>query len=292
MTPSEWQLRISDFKRNSGRYPPWELLDDLATESESVSTWEGFQQWYSMFQGHWCFRGHRMANWFLIPSLERERRLVSAEVGDRIHETYSPLDSRAYENSLREKFRHGANINVADPLPWMQHYSTPTTLMDWSYSPYVALYFALEKEPSEESAVWAIDLDWLEKRSGKRPLHAVVSEKPTLPNPRIIAQQGLFLRKVSEERTFSECLLGMVLEPPIPNRQVVSKLVLKRQQRKMLLEKLDGMGICHDSIYPGPESLDDLGQSLSKSLRTSLEAEAGEFKKSLVERMESRKGPS
>ncbi len=193
---------------------------------------------------------------------------------------------------MLEQFGRGVTANVVDPLPWMQHYSTPTTLMDWTYSPHVALYFALEKEPSEESAVWAIDLEWLEKRSIERPLHAIVSVRPVQPNPRLTAQQGLFLRKVSEERTFSECLLGMVLEPPVPNRQVVSKLVLKRQHRKMLLEKLDSMGICHDSIYPGPESLDDLGQSISKSLRSSLEAEAGEFKKSLVERMESRKGPS
>jgi hypothetical protein len=241
-----------------------------------------------------------MASWFLIPSLERERRLVTARVGDRIHETYPPFDARVYENSLREKFRRGANISVDDPLPWMQHFSTPTTLMDWTYSPYVALYFALEKEQPEQSAaqpdkgcaLWAIDLKWLEKRSGERPLHAIVPERPVQPNPRLTAQHGLFLRKASGERPFSECLLGMILEPPVAERQVVSKLVLERQHRMTLLKQLESMSIGHDSIYPGPESLDNLGRSLTEGLRTSLGSEADEFEKSLVERLESRAHPS
>lgn len=36
----------------------------------------------------------------------------------------------------------------------MQHYSCPTRLLDWTLSPYVALYFAVEQSPESDGAVW------------------------------------------------------------------------------------------------------------------------------------------
>jgi hypothetical protein len=50
-----------------------------------------------------------------------------------------------------------------DPLGWLaviQHYGAPTRLLDFTYSPYVALYFALrDRDPgeSEYAEVWGID---------------------------------------------------------------------------------------------------------------------------------------
>lgn len=47
----------------------------------------------------------------------------------------------------------------ADALGWlflMQHYRLPTRLLDWSQSPLVALYFALEEPDDNDAAVWAL----------------------------------------------------------------------------------------------------------------------------------------
>ena len=46
----------------------------------------------------------------------------------------------------------------------MQHYGAPTRLLDWSYSPFVATYFAIESSTGA-SAVWAINGDWLERKA-------------------------------------------------------------------------------------------------------------------------------
>lgn len=39
----------------------------------------------------------------------------------------------------------------------MRHYSVPTRLLDWSSSPYVALYFATETNLGEDCELWAFD---------------------------------------------------------------------------------------------------------------------------------------
>lgn len=45
-------------------------------------------------------------------------------------------------------------------LALMQHYEAPTRLQDWTYSFYVALFFAVDRaspERSDRSTVWAAD---------------------------------------------------------------------------------------------------------------------------------------
>ena len=57
-----------------------------------------------------------------------------------------------------------SDLPLDQKLSWlavMQHYGVPTRLLDFTYSPYVSLYFALRSQPEHyktvPAAVWAID---------------------------------------------------------------------------------------------------------------------------------------
>jgi len=56
--------------------------------------------------------------------------------------------------------------DVVGWLAAMQPYGVPTRFLDWSYSAYVALFFAVENPTAEEfAALWAIRTDTVVQRS-------------------------------------------------------------------------------------------------------------------------------
>lgn len=109
------------------------------------------------------FRGQPCARMGLVPKLMRAE--------------YAGAD----EAEIRYQFESRAIQLVAGGLPsgkWeryflMQHYGTPTRLLDWTGNPLVALYFALEAHPREDSprgkkshaecaaTIWVLAPGWL-----------------------------------------------------------------------------------------------------------------------------------
>lgn len=108
------------------------------------------------------FRGHHSASWSVLPSLWRQ---------------YGPDDERNFTNRFRARAssRHQSLPNYDNSAIWlslMQQYGLPTRLLDWTRSPLIGLYFALEayiyKEPSriEDAVLWILDPHVLNELEG------------------------------------------------------------------------------------------------------------------------------
>lgn len=94
------------------------------------------------FPNPYIFRGQASADWKLASSLERI-----------LGNTWSTDSVRRFEDYALDVFRSkfhlyaGENHEPKTRLGWLsllQHHGAPTRLLDFSESPYVALYFALE----------------------------------------------------------------------------------------------------------------------------------------------------
>ncbi len=265
------------------------------TYTESVKSWSEFLQWLSELQGSWCFRGQREASWLLSTSLDRAVRVELAN-------GYYHRERESTQRDLLFRFQQQAHNHVVnvpdidDTISWlalMQHYGAPTRLLDWSKSAFVALHFALVEEPQEEaacSAVWAINLKWLEEQerefaqsgsltspysrddfnakakcvndyirdsNNNKPI--IICIDPLKISERMVAQQGTFLCKMVHQIYFGGVLVHMMTINDTPVQPVVRKITINKSLRIAFLKRLRDMNIHIASLYPG---LDGLGKSL------------------------------
>jgi hypothetical protein len=102
------------------------------------------------------FRGQG-ARWkHLKPSLHRALLRIDNVVDRVLIETESIETFRRHARSLLHfselKYLH----TIRDSLVLLQHYGAPTRLLDWTFSPWVAAYFACERG-SEDGVIWAFN---------------------------------------------------------------------------------------------------------------------------------------
>ncbi len=128
---------------------------------QTIPSWNSFMQLCNAeFTDRWHFRGV-LDNWALETALERAARDWRIPMNDlpEIEKALLREFKRAYppdESTL--------SPDDNDTLGWlalMQHHGAPTRLLDWTYSLFVAAFFALDallrcRDFERKAAVWAL----------------------------------------------------------------------------------------------------------------------------------------
>lgn len=111
----------------------------------------------SDYDGDVWFRGQSNQEWNLMPGY---LRLENPPSESTLLKRFKQSAAMLIQNSPRESY---------DWLFLMQHYGVPTRLLDWSESPLVSLYFAVEpsaENADEDAALWSLRPSELNKNAG------------------------------------------------------------------------------------------------------------------------------
>jgi hypothetical protein len=189
--------------------------------------------------GSWIFRGHSREDYALKPKLGR----VELTLRTRIE-----LEMRLLDDFKNEAVHYVPRIPV-DDWEWLalaQHHGLPTRLLDWSYNPFKALYFAVGSNLERDGLLFALRAgagDTAE--TGPFDINKPQKFIPSMVSNRLLVQEGLFTIHPNVDVPLDPNLPGWELEA------VRIAAVLKKSIRYILFRQ----GIHRGSLFPDLDGL-------------------------------------
>ena len=192
----------------------------------------------------YVFRGQCQDDWKIESSLTRLLR------ESKLERDFDIFCQKQISNFKFKSRALGLNLKKMDEDEiWAigQHHGLATPLIDWTYSPYVAIFFAIigaEKSETGRRALYAFNLPDLENfKDEDKNLISLV--EPRDDNKRLISQRGLFL-KLSINEDFE----NVIKSQPKQDWVTFYKITFPDSIIQEALLGLDLMNINFSSLFP------------------------------------------
>jgi hypothetical protein len=248
-------------------------------QSIDISNWNEFVSLSSELDG-WAFRGQQDAGWALLSSLSR---YLEAFIPDQ--STWRTREERAIRIFRRKAHNYIGDASVLNDdlrcLALMQHHGAPTRLLDFTKSPFVAAFFALETAVTDAAVfalntpvLWtatpaknpALTRETIDPRGKgnfetyflKNTNQIIWTGEPTEMDRRLVAQSGTVVVPGVLDKPLDEILD----EYPFTDA-LIKKIVLPRQIREEAMKALYRMNITNATLFP---DLDGLAKSIGLEL--------------------------
>ncbi|OLO26866.1 hypothetical protein BTR23_21850 [Alkalihalophilus pseudofirmus] len=248
-----------------------------------IASWQEFNEMIAhLHYNEWIFRGQRNSVWDLQSSLYREIQkvvdhptnadcvMVEKKMVNEFYSSSHLYSSLEFQVPKKENEKDWINFRL-EPLSVMQDYGTPTRLLDWTRSPYIAAFFALDGA-EDDFSIYALNVKELEEfdqnRYGeqyfdyKRAIFSpeTISElfifryDPNQKNERLRTQQGVFLVPSLINKSMDDILKEYNIKNSKMNgKEVTYKFIFNKEHLQDYWYKLKQMNITHETIYPGLE---------------------------------------
>jgi FRG domain len=233
-------MRVGNRKVRSEKIEVFNRMERITSVQDLMKAASG--RYFPEARGFWVFRGHSKASYELIPSVGRAE----------------PKSREKYEKSLFDIFCREALafMNTPPPSPWewlsiAQHHRLPTRMLDWTYNPLVALYFAVQENEDSDGKVFALHAAATASESVRPPSPFVIDKPykffPNIITPRIRAQEGVFVVCRNVESP---------LDRDMPSDWIIEQYLIPASAKEFVRWELYWLGVHASSLFP---DLDGLG---------------------------------
>ncbi|MFJ7841288.1 FRG domain-containing protein [Lysinibacillus sphaericus] len=200
------------------------------------------------------------------------------------------LENDTAEKHLLRNFKKYAgkelnyNDNVWELLAVAQHYGLPTRLLDWSFSPYVALHFATSdtSKYKKDGAIWCMDITKVNELLPAELKGILNKEGSHVFTVELLKDYSLEqfdnLKSTEDNKDFIVCLEPPSIDERIVNQyamftiisdnnkkldelmkeqpnDIYTKIIIPKELKMEIRDKLDQANISERIIYPGLEGI-------------------------------------
>ncbi len=257
-------------KAESYRASSWRELQDLLF----ANAWDPLIRRY---RSAYIFRGLSDASYQLTSSLTRLRG------------PYTEMEGHLLRNF--RKYAHGGMVDGNSVWHWLalaQHHGLPTRLLDWTFSPFVALHFVTSNphKISVDGVIWAVAHEHVHEHLPALLAQELEDEGSSVFTVDMLARHTQSLRDLS---ALGNKPFALFLEPPAMDERIINqyalfscpssaqldlgdylnqhpelyrKIIVPAELKWEIRDKLDQANVTERVLFPG---LDGLSRWLSRT---------------------------